>query len=125
MYYAKERLWLGYGYESFWTSPRIEAISSALGWGLREAHNAYLELLLWLGVVGLVLMSLVVAAGVAATIRGYRATRDPAYTLPLGLTVFGLFNAGLESGMVVITLVPFVLGCCFMRLALFRENVMK
>jgi exopolysaccharide production protein ExoQ len=121
MYYANQRLLFGHGYESFWTAGRIETISTALGWGLREAHNAYLELLLWLGVSGLALMTLVVSTGLAAAIRGFRATRDSAYTLPLGLLVFGLLNAGFESGMVVISLVPFVLGCCLTRLALFRD----
>jgi O-antigen ligase len=122
LYYAQQRLLLGYGYESFWTASRIETISTALGWGLREAHNGYLELLLWLGVSGLALAALVVITGLAATIRGYRATRDPAYTLPLGLIIFGLINAGFESGMVVINLVPFLLGCCLLRLGLFRNS---
>lgn len=121
MYFADQRLLLGYGYESFWTPARIETISGALGWGLREAHNSYLELLLWLGVTGLVLMAALIVASLAAAIRGYRATRDPAYTLPLGMIFFGLINAGLESGMVVISLVPFLLGCCLVRLALFRD----
>jgi len=53
--YANNHLWLGYGYESFWTAGRIDDISSTLGWGLREAHNAYLEIVLWLGAVGLVI----------------------------------------------------------------------
>ena len=35
--------------------------------------------------------------------------------------VFGMINAGCESGMVVVNLVPFVLGCCLFKLALFRE----
>jgi O-antigen ligase len=122
MYFVNQRLLLGYGYESFWTAARIETISGALGWGLREAHNSYLELLLWLGVTGLMLMTAVMAASLAAAIRGYRATRDPAYTLPLGMTFFGLINGGLESGMVVINLVPFLLACCLVRLALFRDT---
>lgn len=120
MYFASQRLLLGYGYESFWTPANIDTISSNLGWGLREAHNAYLEALLSLGVTGLAALLLVGGAALVASIRGYHATRDPAYLLPLGLTVFSLINAGCESGMVVVNLVPFVVGCCFFRLALFE-----
>ena len=66
-------------------------------------------------------MLLVVALSLRAAIRGFRATHNSAYALPLGLLVFGLINAGFESGMIVINLVPFLLGCCLIRLALFRE----
>jgi exopolysaccharide production protein ExoQ len=121
MYFANQRIWLGYGYESFWTSARIDTISSNLGWGVREAHCAYLDVLLSLGLVGLAALVVVITAGLIASIRGWLATRDPAYALPIGLLVFGLLNGGLESGMVVINLVPFLLGCCLLRLALFRD----
>jgi O-antigen ligase len=119
--YALQRPILGYGYEAFWTPARIETISANLGWGLREAHNAYLEVLLWLGTAGLVALLAVAASGLADSIRGYRRSRDQAYLLPLGLIVFALVNAALESGMVAITVVPFLLGCCLLRLAAFDE----
>lgn len=122
MRYAQERFLLGYGYESFWTPGRIEAISAELGWGLREAHNAYLEIWLWLGAVGIVLMLIVMAAALAAGVKGFRITNDAVYTLPVALLVFGLINAGLESGMVVMTLVPFVAACCLMNLGLFGQG---
>jgi O-antigen ligase len=120
--YASERFWFGYGYEAFWTPARIEDISDELGWGLREAHNGYLEMWLWLGVVGVVLMLLATLAAVVASVRGLRITNDSSYLLPLGLLVFGLFDSCLESGIVVVSLVPFLLGCCLLRLALFRET---
>jgi exopolysaccharide production protein ExoQ len=121
MRFVQERPLLGYGYESFWTPARIEVISSELGWGLREAHNGYLEMLLWLGWTGLLLTLVATAAGLAAAVRGFLATKDSAYTLPIALLVFGLINSGLESGMVVITTVPFLLACCLLRLGLFAD----
>lgn len=121
--YAQERFLLGYGYESFWTPGRIEAISKELGWGLREAHNAYLEVWLWLGAVGIVLLLVVVMTAMTASVRGFRATNDATYTLPVALIMFGLINAGFESGMVIVTLVPFVAGCCLMGLGLFGEPI--
>jgi O-antigen ligase len=122
LYFVNQRPWLGYGFESFWTPARIDIISDNLGWGLREAHNAYLESLLSGGIVGLTLVLLAAAAGLLAAVHGYRSSRDASYALPLGLLIFGLINAGLESGMVTIELVPFVLACCLLRMAFFREQ---
>jgi exopolysaccharide production protein ExoQ len=53
--FANQRFWLGYGYESFCKAGRIETISDELGWGLREAHKGYLEILLAIVLVGVVL----------------------------------------------------------------------
>ncbi len=120
--YASNHLWLGYGYESFWTAGRIDQISSSLGWGLREAHNSYLEFVLWLGIAGLTLLLVSVAAGLAASIRQWRRSSDAVCLLPAGMLVFSLINGGFESGIVVVSLMPFLLGCMLMRLALFGEK---
>lgn len=120
-YFIAQRPILGYGYEAFWTPARIETISENLGWGLREAHNAYLETMLSLGLVGLLLTVAAVAIGLMASIRATRQLRDPSYALPLGMLVFGLVNAGLESGIVAVELVTLLLGCYLLRLALFNE----
>jgi hypothetical protein len=55
-------------------------------------------------------------------VRSFRATSNAAYTFPLSLLVFGLINSCFESGMVVTTLVPFLLACCLAQLALFGET---
>jgi exopolysaccharide production protein ExoQ len=125
IHFARERFWLGYGYEAFWTPARIETISDELGWGLREAHNGYLEMWLWLGATGVLLMLMAAAMAMAAAVRGFRATGDSNYFLPLGLLVFAICNACLESGVVVVSLVPFILGCCVLRLALFDERTVS
>lgn len=122
LYFAQQRWLLGFGYESFWTPGHIETISTNLGWGLREAHNAYLEMLLSLGLIGLLALLAMVGCALVASVRGFRSTRDPVYTLPLGLTVFGLINGCLESGMVVVNLVPFLLACCYFQLAFFNTR---
>jgi O-antigen ligase len=119
--FVSERPWLGYGYESFWTAGRIDEISAQLGWGLREAHNAYLEVLLWLGIVGLALVILVAIAGMFAARRDWKATGDTVCLFPLSLVVFGLANACFESGMVVVSIVPFMLGCSLLRRGMFCD----
>jgi len=51
----KERPWLGYGYQAFWSGldgPSAPVIRSE-GWLTPDAHNGFLDLVLQLGLVGL------------------------------------------------------------------------
>ncbi|MEX2175328.1 MAG: O-antigen ligase family protein [Pirellulaceae bacterium] len=125
LYYIGQRPWLGYGYEAFWTPAHIDTISHELQWGLREAHNGYLELLLSTGIVGLTAAAISILAGLAAAIRGSVRLDDPAYSLPLGMLVFGLLSSTMESGMVVIMLPPLIVACCLIKMALFAEQPAK
>jgi exopolysaccharide production protein ExoQ len=120
LYYIGKRPWLGYGYESFWNPGQIDVISHDLGWGLREAHNGYLDVLLSLGIVGLAIAVMTLLAATVAAAYASIRQRDPAYALPLGLLVFGLLSSVMESGMVNVMFPPFLLACCLMRMALFR-----
>lgn len=60
------RLFLGYGYQAFWTdaNPAAWRIWSAIGWQAPHAHNGYRDTLLSLGVVGLVLLLAVIVRGI-------------------------------------------------------------
>jgi O-antigen ligase len=62
-WYIRERPWLGYGYGGFWTPQRTLKISQSQDWVIAHAHNAFLELVLNIGLIGLGLMLL--AAGMA------------------------------------------------------------
>jgi len=53
-----ERPWLGYGYNGFWLGkdgPESANIWKALKWSVPHSHNGYLDVLVQVGVVGLVL----------------------------------------------------------------------
>jgi len=123
--FIQQRPLTGYGFESFWSPDHIETISSACGWGLREAHNAYLEIALGMGLIGLSL--LLTAIGTAFWTAGscYLRDKDSTYAFPLGMIVFGLINAGLESGMVVVMGMTFLLACSFVRMAMFGGHAEK
>lgn len=124
-YFIKQRPWLGYGYESFWNPTHVETISEELGWGLREAHNGYLDVLLSTGIVGLACGVGILLAGLAAASRGCVKLRDPAYALPLGMLVFGFLSSWMESGMAAVMFPPLLVACCLMRMALFEEQSTK
>lgn len=122
LHYIGQRPWLGYGYESFWNPAHIDTISSELEWGLREAHNGYLEVLLSTGAVGLLLAASAVVAGLCAAAKGLVAGRDPAYGLALGMLVFGIFSSTMESGLVVVMLPPVFIGTLLLKMALFADE---
>ncbi len=122
LYYIAKRPIAGYGYETFWTADHIDAISTQLQWGLREAHCAYLETILSIGVVGLGLAMIAVLCGLATAIAEYVRSRNPLYAYIVGFIVFGLIDGLLESGMSATSLVPFLGACALLRMAIAREG---
>jgi O-antigen ligase len=123
LYYIGKRPLYGYGYDSFWTADHIDAISTQLQWGLREAHNAYLETTLGIGLIGLGLALMAVFCGLATAVAEYKRYRHPLYAYLVGLIVFGLIDGLLESGMAATSLIPFLAACSLMRMAFASETV--
>jgi O-antigen ligase len=109
--FGKDRILLGHGYEGFWTPRRIAEISESQEWALQECHNAYLELLLNVGIVGtLVVLALVLIAAKLAQDRR-KTSQLAGYGFVFGLLLFGLVNGGFES-LFVATLYPSVMAAC-------------
>ena len=54
---AFNRPWLGYGFSGFWNedSPAVQEIWAAIDWQAPSAHNGYIDILLQIGIVGLLL----------------------------------------------------------------------
>jgi exopolysaccharide production protein ExoQ len=118
--YIDERFWFGYGFESFWNAESIEAVSAECGWGVRESHSAYRDMLLSLGAVGLTLYLAIVVLGIAAAAWEYRARRDACALFWVGMAVNGLFNAMFESGMTIVSFPTFMIAAGLARLAFFQ-----
>ena len=79
---VSKKPWFGYGLETVWYFPEFQkwaAISS--GWGTRivviNGHNGYMDILIYLGVFGLILLCLVLGQGLAGAIR--RALDAPSW----------------------------------------------
>jgi O-antigen ligase len=86
--------WCGYGVHSFWKGmygPSASVIE-ALGWDVPHAHNGILDLLLDVGVIGLVFFVLAFISATWGAIRNYRETRDDKNLWPLLL--LAMFAAG-------------------------------
>ncbi len=82
-----------------WLSGRTLTGHGLASWGplndevVRWPHNVVLELLVELGVVGLLLFGLPVLLGLALAVSGYRETREPGCVVVLALFVYTFLNA--------------------------------
>jgi len=79
----------GYGYGGFWTIDMTEKMSDELQWYPRHSHSAYVHTMVDLGYVGVGLFLSLLFACLAAALRMFRQTRDPAYKF-----IFGFLLAG-------------------------------
>ncbi len=95
--FAEKRPLTGYGYEAFWTPDRIADIAKSQQWTMQSAHNAYFEITLQLGFIGLVLALVTVFTSLNLTQTAFNRTRDAGYAFLYGLIAFGLANSLLES----------------------------
>jgi exopolysaccharide production protein ExoQ len=88
---------IGTGFESFWLGPRLLALQAALdGFPINEAHNAYLEVYLNLGWVGICLVALLLVTGYKRIISGIHQNPE-ATSLFLGFLLCTLFYSFTEA----------------------------
>lgn len=103
----------GYGFNSFWTSARIDEVSQSQSWAISVAHSTYLDLALGVGVIGAGLWIAVALMGLFRSayytwISG-RATGPLAGFAFIGvLLAFGLLHGALESAFANPGFVPLV-----------------
>jgi O-antigen ligase len=88
MEYVALRPRTGYGFDSFWTPEHIRIISAKEGWTIPMSHNGYIELLLSLGIIGLVLYLFQLASSWPLLQRSYISTRDPMVRFYLALLLY-------------------------------------
>jgi exopolysaccharide production protein ExoQ len=116
--FLTERFWMGWGYDSFWTPDHIDHVSTRVEWGVREAHSAYIETLLSVGVIGLGLLLTMTAVGLSQAAWRFRRQARPAAGVTAGLLVYGLLNSFTESGMTMPLFPTFLLGAMLWQTAL-------
>lgn len=94
--HAKQSPLFGYGYHSFWDPPRHIQLFNNIGWVPYHAHSEYLELLLDLGVVGLLLFVSIMALGTRRSLNYYRRSGISGYGFCFSLLLFCLIRGVLE-----------------------------
>jgi O-antigen ligase len=120
--YAKEKPLLGYGYGSFWNYDHIDAISKTLFWDLSSAHSVYLEMVLGVGLIGVLALVLTAVTGLGRAVRQYWATRDGGDALVLALLAYGVVDGLSESDYILPSFMTFIAGCGVCRLAFFARE---
>ncbi|MFH5803361.1 O-antigen ligase family protein [Alienimonas sp. DA493] len=131
---------VGYGYDTFWTPEHVAIVSENCGWGLREAHSAYRDVLLSVGKIGLWLLVPALLWGWFAAVRRYAAGERRAEGRPgapgvgvgeplagyvAGLLAVGLLNAFTESAMSMVLFTPFLICCGLAKLYVFPQETVS
>lgn len=98
----------GYGWESFWLGERLTRAVER--WGMRNAHNGYLELYLNLGLMGLLLLLMWIFCGLKNVLRHLTIDYPPALLRLSFILVVVLFSwteisfFGLSNMLILLTL---------------------
>ena len=71
MTFVQDRFWNGYGFGAFWSkgSATLEVVQRSVYWAPNHAHNGMLEVLLDLGLIGLILLGMVWAITFIRAVR--------------------------------------------------------
>ena len=77
--YIAKRPFIGYGYGGFWTPKHIYEISVSHGWVPGSAHCAYIDLILALGLVGMVSYVLILVFGMRRSFVYHRTFPNSGY----------------------------------------------
>lgn len=117
--YAEDRPWQGYGYESFWSQQHIKEVFESQKWAVRSAHSAFVELMLGIGLVGVVLVAVTVLWGTWLVYRRFRRTGNVGYGFAFATLVFAMANGLLESIFVGMRWPTVVAMCGVMMVAFF------
>lgn len=74
---SAENLWTGVGFFSFWTTESIAKVSRGQEWPIESGHSVYMEVLLDLGVVGVILYCAAIFSATVLAMRRFRKKRRP------------------------------------------------
>lgn len=102
------RLLTGAGYDSFWTPETASYVSGRLWFGISEGHNAYLDMLLSLGVVGVICFATLVAGGLGRYAFLARRNASAAYAFCAAVLAFAVVHGLTESTMTAPNFATFI-----------------
>lgn len=105
--YFGERPFTGYGFGAFWTPEHISDISASQRWPVAEAHSSYIDLLLALGVSGLLLLAVALTSIWIAAHREVKLYSSSTFTV--SILTFVIFNSLTESAAYVAPELVFLL----------------
>ncbi len=89
-----KQVFLGYGYSGFWEGASVESeiIYKHIGWKAMYSHNGYLEMVLSLGLLGLILILLFVGTGIKRALAVAENQKSIEDLWPLAFLLFFLVH---------------------------------
>jgi O-antigen ligase len=112
------RMFAGFGYGAFWTPDTDAALSQRAHFSLSEGHNAYLDVMLQLGLIGLGLYLIGILGALRAWIAAARRTGGADAAFAVGLLAFALNHHIAESAMTAPSFPTLILWCVIGSVAL-------
>ena len=120
--YAAMRPLNGYGYQGFWNSVHIKELSAMQGWAVYGSHSVYIELLLGVGIVGMVTYVLILIVGIKRSFLYHRASGQTSYAFIGALLIFCALNGLMEGAFFEPRLPTFVSWVSLVHLAFQRPT---
>jgi exopolysaccharide production protein ExoQ len=91
------RPWLGYSYGGYWDADHIEHYSNMFKWQIPNAHNAYFDLVLSVGIVGLAFYTLCMLGAWFVSLANHERSGDAADLFACCLIAFSIVHGFAES----------------------------
>jgi len=113
----------GFGYGGFWTSETAEALSQRAHFALAEGHNAYLDIMLQLGVIGLALYLCCILGTLGIWISIARRSSSAQAAFAAALICYALNHHLAESAMIAPTFPTLILWAVMGMAALRCPNI--
>ena len=107
----------GYGYQCFWNPRHIHEISTMQGWQVYGSHSVYVQLLLGVGIVGMVTYVLILIIGIVRSFLNYRACGRTGYAFIGALLVFCALDGLMEGAFFEPRLPTFIIWVALVQLA--------
>ena len=95
--FISERPFFGYGYQGFWTPQHVDAISYRIGWPPYASHSVYIDLMLTLGIIGMLSYVMIYCVALVRTHRDFRGSGNTVYAFIFALLFFCLLDGVLET----------------------------
>jgi O-antigen ligase len=106
MRYITQQPVQGFGYGSFWTAHRLLEFSRTQGWAVGQSHSGYIEIVLGLGIVGLLSYLTILFVGVKRALQEYLITSNRTYVFCFSIILFFCVDMFFEN----INEIPFLIN---------------
>ena len=107
----------GHGYMAYWDSKQITMLSEKFSWEIPHGHNAYLDVMLDTGIIGVTLYIMIFLTGLYLALREFAKTRKNEYWFVVVLILFAFVHSFAESAFKETRLIGFAMTTVLWQLS--------